>query len=337
MKKINRIWLFLFMMTGISLMLTCQCNKDEEETPGLTTSAVSRITDNSASCGGDITTEGGSAVIARGVCWGIAASPTLTGNFTTDGADTGSFVSSMTGLTANTTYYVRAYATNSDGTNYGNELTFTTPATVTDIDGNVYHTVIIETQVWMAENLRVTHYRSGVAIPEVTANADWTALTSGAYCQLNGTLPEIYGYHYNGYAATDDRNLAPEGWHVATDADWKILEGTVDSDYPVGDPWWDGTGSRGSDAGGNLKTTTNNWNPPNSGATDQFGFSALPGGYRHWDSGQFLDLNGGAYFCTGTSFDDDNIYIRAVFNNESRVSRTAESKQAGGSVRCIKD
>jgi uncharacterized protein (TIGR02145 family) len=338
MKKINKIYLFLFLITGIALLLKCECEKDEEETPLLSTTPMVKITDNSASCGGYISSDGGSAVTERGVCWSTATGPTLAGGlFTSDGADTGTFVSEITGLTPGITYFVRAYATNGDGTSYGEEHDFTTPSTVTDIDGNVYHTMKIGSQTWMAENLRVTHYRNGVPIQLVEIYYDWVALTEGAYCKLTGTLPDIYGYHYNGYAATDARNLAPEGWHVATDNDWKMLEGNADSKYLSGDPVWDNTNERGWDAGGNLKSTTDHWNPPNAGATDKYGFSALPGGYRHWDNGQFLDFDGGAYFCTATAVDDQHVYVRALFYDDQRVNRTSESKQGGGSVRCVKD
>ena len=335
MKKISKIWLLLFTLVGILSLFAIQCKDDEEELNppgGLTTSAVTRITDETASCGGIVTDEGNSAVTARGVCWGTAASPTIMSPKTSDGADTGTFISSITGLTANTTYYVRAYATNSDGTSYGNEVTFDTPPTVTDIEGNVYHTVIIGDQVWMAENLKVTMYRNGNPIPNVIDNTEWASQTSGAYCQYgDGT----YGMHYNGYAVLDSRGLAPQGWHIASDAEWKTLEGTVDSQFPVGNAEWDKFGWRGHDAGYNLKETgTNHWNAY-AGATDKFGFTALPGGYRNWDSGLCTDQRDMACFFTSSPEGVGTTWGR-VWSIGS-IQRINGNNRGGGSVRCIKD
>ena len=341
MKKIRGIWLLSFVTMGVVAMLLSTCKKDEEEDevelPLLTTSGVYRITDNTASCGGEIASVGGSAITEKGVCWSTTSMPGITGNRTSDGADSGSFVSSITGLEANTKYYVRAYATNNDGTNYGNEQSFTTPPNVTDIDGNTYHTVRIGNQVWMAENLRVSHYRNGDPVPEISDGWEWGIALSGACCEGSSTWAGTCGKLYNFYAAIDSRHLAPAGWHIPADADWKILEGTVDSQYPVGDPEWDKTLSRGSDAGGKLKSTDSKWQVPNWGATDESGFSALPGGYRHWDSGQYLGNGYGAIFVTSTPFDETSSYCRAVFNDDAKITRTVESKQGGGSVRCIKD
>jgi uncharacterized protein (TIGR02145 family) len=275
----------------------------------------------------------------KGICWCTTNNPTKTKmkGFSLNTKDTGSYECALTGLLPNTTYYVRAFATNHEGTAYGNEISFKTQPTVTDFDGNVYHTVRIGDQVWMAENLKVTKYRNGDPIPEV-ANNEWGDLTTGAWCELHEPYNKGYGKLYNFYALLDVRYLAPEGWHVATDEDWKTLEGTVDSQYPVGDVPWDLLGERGSDAGGNLKSTTDPWIQPNVGATDKYGFSALPGGYRDWNYGGFLTCGEGAHFWTSTEYIHvEDAYYRAIFNNSSRVVRYHGSKQGGGSVRCVKD
>ncbi|MDF1546840.1 MAG: fibrobacter succinogenes major paralogous domain-containing protein [Bacteroidales bacterium] len=140
--------------------------------------------------------------------------------------------------------------------------------TVTDADGNVYKTVKIGTQIWMAENLKTTKYHNGDAIPEVTGITEWGDLTTSAYCNYdnNAASATTYGRLYNWYAVNDSRNIAPSGWHIPTDADWETLK----------------TYLGGSDlAGGKLKEAgTGHWQSPNLGATNESGFNALPGGVR---------------------------------------------------------
>lgn len=211
----------------------------------MTTTEISAITDSSAVCGGTITSDGGATVTARGVCWGATQTPTISDNKTTDGDGAGTFTSEITGLTPETKYYVRAYATNSGGTGYGSTISFTTlediTGTVTDIDGNVYQTVKIGNQWWMAENLKVSHYQNSDAIPNVTNNSDWGNLSTGAYCAYNNDNVNIstYGLLYNWYAVADSRELAPTGWHVPTDEEWKQLEMSLGmSDSEANDRGW---------------------------------------------------------------------------------------------------
>lgn len=140
------------------------------------------------------------------------------------------------------------------------------PPTVTDYDGNVYQTVLIGDQCWMMENLKVTHYRNGDPIPHVTDGVTWGNLTSGAYCNYNNDEGNVatYGRLYNWYAVDDSRNIAPAGWHVPSDAEWQTLV-----DYLGGD----------AVAGGKMKEAgTTHWASPNTGATNESGFTALPGG-----------------------------------------------------------
>jgi len=142
--------------------------------------------------------------------------------------------------------------------------------TVTDFDGNVYNTVVIGTQTWMKENLKVTHYNTGVPIPNVKNSNIWDTLTTGARAYYNndsaGYAP-VHGSLYNWYAVT---NLCPSHWHVPVDNDWIVLNGYLG-----------GT----NNAGGKLKSITG-WNSPNSGATNSSGFSAKAGGDRY-DSGPY--------------------------------------------------
>jgi hypothetical protein len=155
-----------------------------------------------ASSGGNITDNGGSAITARGVVWNTTGTPTISDSKTTDGSGTGSYVSNLTTLSPSTTFYVRAYATNNTGTAYGNEQIFTTTSlspSIEDIDGNTYNTVQIGTQVWMSENLKTTRYRNGGSIPYVVGNADWQALTTGAWSYYNHDEANntVYGKLYN--------------------------------------------------------------------------------------------------------------------------------------------
>jgi uncharacterized protein (TIGR02145 family) len=258
---------------------------------GLATLTTSNVIAQSttASSGGNITDNGGSTITARGMVWNTTGTPTVSDNKTTDGSGTGSYVSSLTGLSPSTTYYVRAYATNSTGTAYGNQQTFTTTATsttVTDIDGNTYNTVQIGTQVWMSENLKTSRYRNGGSIPYVVGNTEWQALTTGAWSYYNHDEANnaVYGKLYNWYTVKGD-TLCPSGWHVPTDAEWTTL-----------------TTFLGSDAGGKMKETgTTLWKSPNTGADNSSGFSARPGGYRYSD-GSFYSSRNYVSVCPSTSF-----------------------------------
>ena len=331
------------------LVTVVGCGEDDEPTgPSndstgivLTTTTVSTVTRTSAQCGGTITSDGGDAITARGVCWSTDATPTIANSKTVDGAGTGSYASSITGLTEGTTYYVRAYATNSVGTGYGAVQSFTTTGsfgTVTDIDGNMYRTVTIGTQTWMVENLKVTHYRNGEWISHVADDAAWQGLTSGAYCEYNNNGANVftYGRLYNWYAVDDSRGIAPAGWHVPSDAEWKQME------MYLGMSQWDAdaTSWRGGYVGGMLKETgTTYWTSPNADATNESGFSALPGGYRSW-YGSFNYMGELAYFWSSTADSSGDAYVwnRMLSYKSSGVCRSElNPKSCGNSVRCVRD
>jgi uncharacterized protein (TIGR02145 family) len=200
---------------------------------------------------------------------------------------------------------------------------FDCPSTVTDIDGNIYATTRIGDQCWMARNLEVTHYRNGDTIPNVTDGSAWPYLTTGAQCGYNNNEGNIavYGRLYNWYAVDDSRNIAPEGWHVPSDAEWQIL-----IDYLGGSEI----------AGGMMKETgTAHWTSPNGGATNCSGFTALPGGHRGHD---FVHMGNSAYFWSSTlSSMGGRACYRMIMYNDAGIDPGNGLYYGGFSVRCIKD
>ena len=208
---------------------------------------------------------------------------------------------------------------------------------VTDYDGNTYNTVIIGTQEWMAEDLKVTHYPNGNAIPHVTDNTIWGNLednnTDDAYCFYNNNSGTDYGALYT-YAAAigddwardnaDGQGVCPDGWHLPSDA-----ERTELTDYLGGT----------SVAGGILKETgTTHWNSPNTGATNESGFSALPGGYRSYNSdGTFNHVGNYGNWWSSTEYGSSIAYYHNLYYNSAGGARYKNGKSYGYSVRCVRD
>lgn len=215
-------------------------------------------------------------------------------------------------------------------------LNITVIRTVTDIDGHVYRTVKIGDQWWMAENLKATHYRNGDPILKVKGNAAWIGITTGAYCNYNNdeTHVSTYGRLYNFYAVADERSIAPQGWHVPSDEEWKQLEMHLGiSQSEADDDGW-----RGLDGGGKLKEAgTAHWLSPNTGANNKSGFSALPAGYRLSVYGKFSSMGNYAFFWSASKNDNSGAWSRSLNANFSGIGRTYGSEHYGFSVRCLKD
>jgi len=293
------------------LGLSVRCVKGEAamSPPTVTTSSITDITTSSATDGGNVTSDGGASVTARGVCWSISPNPTISDNHTDDGYGTGSFTSSITGLYPGTHYYVRAYATNSEGAGYGIAITFTTQqishetGTFTDIrDGRVYKTVKIDDQWWFAENL---NYK--------TNSGSWVYDND-----LNNV--EIYGRLYNWATAN---TACPEGWHLPSDDEWKKLEIYLGMSEEIANR----TGWRGDNVDTELKEGGNS------------GFEVLFGGYYYPYGIKFGGKGSKAAFWLSNDA-GFSTWHRRLSDNETRVLRSMNYncvKPNAFSVRPIKD
>ncbi len=336
--------LFFLILSAI-ISFNCQKGPNSPDTtatlPTVTTTTVNSITATTVASGGNISSDGGATVTARGVCWSTTPNPVATGNHSTDGNGIGTFSSIIIGLAPNTTYYARAYATNSVGTAYGNQQIFTTlPAanTITDIDGNIYPIITICNQVWVQKNLNVSRYRNGDLIPKVTDNLQWATLTTGAWCWYNNdstTYASVYGKLYNWYAVNDARGLVPPGWHIPSESDWKKLEKCVDPSADTTCPVF--TCVPSLTGGGSLKESgISHWQNPNTGATNSTGFTGLPGGYRY-QSGIFDFVGQTGYWWSSGAYTTGNAYDRYLGFGDTYIYRSAPEKIEGLSVRIIKD
>ena len=209
---------------------------------------------------------------------------------------------------------------------------------VVDIDGNVYQTVQIGDQVWMAENLKVSHYRNGDAISTGHSDSEWQSLSTGAYAvyEDNESNADTYGYLYNWYAVDDSRNIAPEGWHIPTDAEWKELEMYLGMSQSEADD----IGWRGTNEGSKLAGRADLWNDgglENNAEFGTSGFTALPGGYRYDSYGYYYHMGNGGSFWSSTEYGSSSAWLRSLSYDYSDVRRYDYDKQYGFSVRCVRD
>jgi len=299
--------------------------------PTITTTAPTNITINSALSGGKVINNGYSEVISRGICWNTTGNPSLDDNlgYTSDGSGIGSFTSSLTDLDNNTSYHVVAYATNSEGTAYGNEFSLTTlppPWECGDMlnyEGQDYSTVIIGTQCWMTENLNV-----GIRIngdQEMQNNS-----TIEKYCHSNNEDNcDIYGGLYPWdemmqYSTEDGvQGICPNDWHIPTNNEWTIL-----TDFLGGE----------NIAGGKMKEEGyEHWNSPNTGATNSSEFTALPAGNRY-STGAFGSLGGYGVWWSSTEYSGTLSWSRILYyDNDQMRCYYNFYKTRGISVRCIKN
>jgi uncharacterized protein (TIGR02145 family) len=195
--------------------------------------------------------------------------------------------------------------------------------TITDIDGNVYTSVTLGTQEWMVDNLKTTSYNDGTAIPLVTSDIEWSNLKTPGYCWYNNALTykNIYGALYNWYTVNTGK-LCPTGWHVPSDDEWKTL-----GEFLGG----------GDVAGGKLKEAGfTHWRSPNTSATNETGFTALPGGSRY-GNGSFYMLGLYGFWWTTSEGETGGAYSRGMDDDEQDLSKHTGGKGVGASVRCVRD
>ena len=194
-----------------------------------------------------------------------------------------------------------------------------------DIDGNFYNTVQIGNQLWMSENLKTTRYNNGDEIPTGLTDGDWQNNTSGALAVYddNESNADIYGRLYNWYAVVDNRGVCPENFHVPTDGEYILL-----TNYLGGNDI----------AGGKMKEAgLEHWDSPNTGATNESGFSGLPGGFRNV-TGSYVYMGGSAFFRSSSEYSTSQAWFHLLYYSDSVVYRDFNvSKHSGLSVRCVGD
>jgi uncharacterized protein (TIGR02145 family) len=317
-----------------------RCVHGEMTLPTISTSAVSSVTNTSATSGGNIINNGYYDINDKGVIWSTSPNPIpIHNDYEMDGRYNITYIKNISGLVANTTYYVRAYFYTDHyyGPVYGNELVFKTyTGTVNDIDGNTYNTVTIGSQLWMAENLKTTKYNDGTSIPQVTDNTEWAGLSTPGYCWYNNDADankSAYGALYNWYvldnASNGGKNVCPALWQVPSDEDLTAL-----TDYLIAN----GYGYQGAESdiakalaavsGWTLSPTSGT--PGNDTSYNNFsGFTALPGGFRNIDGTFDKIMNDGYWWSSVDS------WYRSMGSDYSKVYRGQWGKNHGFSVRCV--
>jgi uncharacterized protein (TIGR02145 family) len=321
------------------------------ENATVVTVAATGITTTTAISGGNVTDDGNGSITARGVCWSTAQNPTISDSFTTNGTGTGSFTSNITGLSDATTYYVRAYATNANGTAYGNQISFTTIAACNGFtdsrDGNFYNAVQIGDQCWMAENLK---YLPSVAGPDASPQFvnyyvyeyDGTNVAAAKLTANYDTYGVLYSYDAarNGQYSSNlnpsgVQGVCPSGWHLPSDSEWQELEMSLGMSQAQANA----NGERGTNEGSKLAGDYNLWsdgalrNDSDFGTT---GFSALPGGLVKESSSSFEFKNLQGFWWTISLSGESNIY-RSLQSSSSKIIRTSYLSKYAMSVRCVRD
>lgn len=335
---------------GDGYCFSVRCLRNESRM--VVTTPIIELSDSMAVCGGSVilaNNDLNATISARGVCWADTENPSIEDSHTTDGAEMGSFTSTLTLLQPGTIYYARAYAIIDGETVYGNQITFTTyslPAppqpcpgtpTLTDIDGNVYNTVQIGEQCWMRENLRTMHYPDGSEIV-IGNNTTPTGIPvyyhNSGYDTLFGLFytPQAAMYHANGSNNNPSgvQGICPSGWHLPSQAEWEQLHNKVNADYP-------------DEAAKALAANTELWQESATLHTvgnsplfnNMSGFSALPTGYYNHDEHNFIELGQRVIFWTSTT-SGNNLRYYHFWNNGDNGGFEEVDKHAEP-IRCLKN
>jgi uncharacterized protein (TIGR02145 family) len=272
---------------------------------------------------GNITSNEGSEISERGFFYGTNQTPDISGQKIQCGSGTGTYSANLASLSSNTEYHIKAYAVNGFGTSYGEEILFKTdPSTVSDIDGNIYKVIRIGSQLWIQENLKTTRFLNGDFIPNVTDGNSWTALTTGAYCWYNNDIKnkDIYGALYNNYITKDPRGVCPAGWHIPNDVEWKLMENYLGGSAV---------------AGCKLKATTL-WDPPNTCATNESGFTAVPGGWRSNGIFHYMGWDATWWLIPAPTGGTD-LFVSMGYSEAGTSSGSGLGQNIGWALRCIKN
>lgn len=195
---------------------------------------------------------------------------------------------------------------------------------ITDADGNVYSSVVIGSQVWMALNLRTTRYNNGDPVPLVTDDAEWENTGEGAFCYYSNDKKygKTYGILYNWHAVSDSRGICPPGWHIPSDEEWQVLSDFLGGDKVAGDKM--------------KETGTRHWAEPNAGASNVSGFTALPAGGRD-EYGKFIVDRYGSHWWSTTVSGSVDVRVRSIYFGYGSIMTDEYSPNNGFSVRCLKD
>jgi uncharacterized protein (TIGR02145 family) len=339
MKIHNIIPLTIFTVLSGSVIVLTTCKKSEDSTLSevtTTTSYASFIGQKWATLNGTVNANNQINEVSFEYDTTETFGHSIIGTPDTVSGNTSTSVSAiLTGLTPNTKYYFRIKAVSSSDTTRGAYMTFTTTnpgmstiifnpslayGSVIDIDSNVYKTILIGHQTWMAENLKAIRYNDSTAIPFIPKESDWSDLSTPGYCWYNNDSV-VYGAIYNWHAISIN-NLCPAGWHVPTDAEWTTLMTFLGGE---------------NIAGGKIKETSiTHWLTNNSGTTNETGFTALPGGYRNY-SGTYSNIKRYGYWWSSTESSSVDAVCRSMLYSFTSVDRSNSSKKSGFSVRCLKD
>jgi uncharacterized protein (TIGR02145 family) len=341
MKTLMRISFIFFSVFFVGFFSSCEKKPVQQiNLPILITDPVSQIAPTSAYSGGYVMENGGGKISAKGLCWSTTKFPT-TDDFKTDEGPGGEgFWTKMSGLIPGTTYYwVRSYATNEAGTAYGDQLGFSTPTvdpvnfnesltygSLTDIDNNIYRTIQIGTQTWMAENLKVSKLNDGTSLSLASDFVAWKQF-EGPGCTYYDFSPQVYkpvyGALYNWDAASSGK-LCPAGWHVPADSEWTVLTTYLGDD---------------SELGKKLKEAgASHWYYPLGTITNESGFTALPGSLIYWDWTAFSQIGNDGFLWSATPSEySSEAYCRSLARYHNHFYKQSMYKKNGLSVRCLKD